>query len=195
MKTEHIPGELSVQELGDLIDLSPRRIQQLVNAGVLTRSRRGRYPAQENIRGIMQYYQRQGPDDLEVERAALLRVRRCKAELEVAELERRSIPFDEVETIFTQLLSMWATSQDGIAGRCAGQVAAESDPGKCRQILLDEQRAIRADAAAAVRKWAEANRPREGGTGTVSGEGAGSVGGSERDTAGGLSRTGEVPVE
>ena len=46
---------VSVQELGELLDLMPRRIQQLTDEHVLIRAGRGLYPAGLNVSRYMSY--------------------------------------------------------------------------------------------------------------------------------------------
>lgn len=152
--------DITAAELGALLKLSVRRVQELAQAGVLPREGRGRYPAGAAVQAYLRYLEhpaRRRPtrsgDQKRLE-VALLNERHRRLRLQNDEAERRLLRADKVEQVILAAVSLLANRLDGVAGRVASGDAVR------RQHLLAAHREIRsayaADLAAMV-EWLGAN--------------------------------------
>lgn len=118
MNIESRPNSWPVQTLCSLLDLTPRRVQQLTNEGVLFKVERGRYDLIKSVRGYISYLRdRAEKNASNSEDAALNRKRMADAQIAELDLELRRgerLPADQVEemmqrvatTVRTNLLSI-----------------------------------------------------------------------------------------
>ena len=130
------------------------------------------------------------PDGGETLAEAELRKARAAAdfaEARAAAAQGESMALVEVEEIFDRAVTMCAAQLDGLAGRLAATVAAESDPAVCRQVIFDETRRIRESFAAEFEARATVEES-EGVDGAAPGEDGGPVGGRAADSPPGQRR-------
>jgi phage terminase Nu1 subunit (DNA packaging protein) len=98
-----------VDAIAKLLNLTPRRIRQLVAEGIIPRVERGKYDLIRSVRGYVKYLQERAegrgvePSGLHEERMRLLTTQAEHKELEVAALYRSLLPFDEVVAAWEQL--------------------------------------------------------------------------------------------
>ncbi len=77
-----------VATIAKLLDLTPRRIRQLVDEGVIPREERGRYALVPAVRGYVQYLRERAVNaDVGQDELGQYRVRKLKAEAELAEMK------------------------------------------------------------------------------------------------------------
>lgn len=139
-----------VEAIGKLLNLTPRRIQQLVREGVIPRAERGKYDLIRTIRGYVKYLQERAEGrgvettDLHGERTRLLRAQANKTEFEVASLQRALLPFDEVVAAWESLVAAFRAKCLALPSRLAPQLAA-----------VNEIREIQNHIAAGVREALE----------------------------------------
>ena len=94
--------------LGRVINLSDRRIQQLVKEGVLSRHKKGRYPFLSNVKAYVQYLQSRADGggsvvDLEDARRRKLGAEARLAELELLKAEEQIISVDAQVSCFSMI--------------------------------------------------------------------------------------------
>lgn len=184
--------DITLAEWARLQEVLPQAVTTQVNAGLPATESQGKgKPRYVNSRAAIDWLiaravrKFEAPDDGETLVDAALRKARADAdlaEMKVAEAANAVIPLDAVEAMFEQALVLVATQLDGIAGRIAATVAAESDAAVCRQVIFDECRRVR-DAMAAQFEARAALEARSAGGEAAAAEDGGSVGGSVPDSA------------
>ncbi len=96
----------SVKTIAELLMLSERRVQQLVQEKVIPRARAGEYDLVGSVQGYIRYLQdriQTGDDpDLTRERALLTKVQRETAELELAAMRGEMHRSEDVMTVWTE---------------------------------------------------------------------------------------------
>lgn len=136
-----------------LLEVTPRRLNQLANEGRIPRPNNGRYPLVGTVQGYIRFLKSSrrygdGTDEIteegvsfRTERALLVRAQRIAAERENLEAERRLVPVEEVETemaaIFKALGNFLETLPD-ILEREAGLNPAQAE---ALQRSIDHERA------------------------------------------------------
>lgn len=95
--------------LSELLDLTPRRIRQLRDEGILKEYQKGYYRLKESLYGYIHYLRQQIGEsemaaDLSTERAKLTKARREKAELEVRLRKSELHEAKAIEYIMTNAL-------------------------------------------------------------------------------------------
>lgn len=102
-----------VAVISKLLDLSPRRVYQLANEGVIPRAEKGRYELVPAVRGYIRYLRDRaiGADALPDEAARASRARLIKAQAEAQEMENARVrgellPKDPVERAVTAVLGV-----------------------------------------------------------------------------------------
>jgi phage terminase Nu1 subunit (DNA packaging protein) len=131
------------------------------------------------------------PDGGESKEQAELRKSRADAdaaEIRVAESRGELVRFDLIEQLIDRVMTLCATQLDGLGGRMAGRLAAESDPAVIRWVLLEECRIIRS-AMAAEFEAASIVSPGGEGDSSSADEDSGPVGGSVPNPAARKRRT------
>jgi phage terminase Nu1 subunit (DNA packaging protein) len=104
MTTPTIKKEIGIQEVGELLRLSERRVQQLVNEGWITKSGRGRYCVSDVVHGHIDYLEDQKKnarqtatdDELRAERARKLRLENDRTEGILIESDAAMNVIDEI---------------------------------------------------------------------------------------------------
>lgn len=98
----------SVKAIADLLLLSERRVQQLVQEKVIPRARAGEYALTPSVQGYIRYLRdriQTGDDpDLTRERALLIKVQRETAELELAAMRGEMHKSEDVKTVWTECI-------------------------------------------------------------------------------------------
>lgn len=99
----------SVKTIADLLLLSERRVQQLVQEKVIPRARAGEYALFPSVQGYIRYLQERiqtGDDpDLTRERALLTKVQRETAELELAAMRGDVHKSEDVMMVWTESIT------------------------------------------------------------------------------------------
>lgn len=129
MESELKTGAITVEQAAKLLDLTPRRIQQLVKDGIVQRDSRGQYDLVALVRGYVGYLREQlgrGPDQNE-ERARLLSAKAELAEMEAAEKAGRLVDAEEMERAIFSAVRDIRQAFAALPDRVAAELAAESD--------------------------------------------------------------------
>lgn len=122
-----------VSVLAVMLGMTARRVQQLVNDGVLPKTLHGKYALTKCIHAYIAHLKSLSDGNVAAsERAKLLRAQREKAEIEIDALRRELIPAEEVRNhvgrCLTNARSILLAVQAGIAqryGKDAGEYARE----------------------------------------------------------------------
>lgn len=91
--------EVAVKELGDIIGISSRRVQQLVSEGVFVKAKRGIYPVAENVQAYIDYMIRSKQEELNSIDHEELRLKRAQADLAEHRLEVTTGRYVEAELV------------------------------------------------------------------------------------------------
>ena len=95
-----------------LLDLSERRVQQLVRDGVIPKAERGRYEFVGAVRGYVRYLRdlvlksETGGADYATERARLVKARADLAEMEAARMRGALLAAPEVTAAWTEIVAL-----------------------------------------------------------------------------------------
>ena len=137
-------------ELAGIMGLSPRRLQQLVADGVLEQIEPGRFIVGESVQRYITHVKGNGRSeeekklDLEKKRAEVKtkKARARREELITAELEGKMFRAEDVEAYTTDLVYGFKGSIMALPPRVAVDVAAESNPAMCGEIIKKEVRLL-----------------------------------------------------
>ena len=182
---------VSASQFADILGVAKQRISELIKQGLpTTPGERGKASAIDTALAIQWIRDRDRdkymtPDDGESEAEADLRKLRADADFaehRAALAANEVVPASAVDALLDRSMTMVAAQLDGMAGRVAAAVAAESDPAICRQIVFDEARRIRAALAAEFERAAPVAANVEGDQ-SAAAEDAGPVGGPVPRTA------------
>lgn len=185
-------SDISATEFAAIYEVSKQRVTEMIALGMPAGPAvdRGK-PRMVNTRAAIDWLiereaaKYRSADDGETREQAELRKARADAdfaEIKAAIAANEVVPLADAESLIERVIVMVAGQLDGIGGRVAATVAAETDAAVCRQIIFNECRQIRAamaaefEARAAVAQGADGDSP-------ASGEDAGPVGGPVPDSA------------
>lgn len=145
--------EVKQAELAAVLGLSGRRVAQLCEDGIISKSARGRYCLAKCVQAYIMYKTEEESEleDLEIERekrraeVELKRARAKKAKLETAEIEGNMHRSEDVAAMTTDLIYCIRSALLAMPGRVAVDVAAVSNPAEVTAILKKENYAIMTD--------------------------------------------------
>lgn len=137
---------VNTETLAQHLDVTPRRVQQLVKDRGMPCLGRGRF----DLLACLQWYARflkARKDEHESEalrqaRIRLLKERADRETLENAVRRGELLPASHVEQVFTQTLALAVSRLEGVAGRLANELVNIGNPAIIRDKLLNEHRAI-----------------------------------------------------
>ncbi|MGI9202655.1 MAG: hypothetical protein ACR2Q3_01525, partial [Woeseiaceae bacterium] len=137
--------QVDVEDLAYLVNLTPRRVQQLEVEGVIEKLEHGKYDLIECVRSIIDARLRSASGSVASEAEKTQRTRLTKAKADIAELNRRELAGDLVRVDvqrrnLDQLAREVRSNLETIPDRNAGILAGETDKGKTHQILANEIR-------------------------------------------------------
>lgn len=133
-----------IAELADILNLSERRIYQLVEEKLIPKESKGRYELKTVIQSYIKYLQQlassKGSSSEQKEsKSRLLKAQADKAELELEALKGKYIETTEVEFEWSNLLLAFRSKMLNMPSKLASLLAgAGSDFAKLEQILEDE---------------------------------------------------------
>ena len=129
-----------VSTIAKLFNLTERRVQQLASEGVIPKPERGKYDLVASVRGYIAYLQDRafGKEvvhvDAHQERARLLKAQADKTELEFKTMQSQVIAADQVELLWSGLVSAFRARMLALPTRCAHSVLTLKNlPGKTYQ--------------------------------------------------------------
>jgi len=133
------------RELAEHLDLSTKRISELIRDGILP-SKMGRSPLNIDVcriayisylRKLGGYNKRSGGGDIAEEKTRLTKVQADKAELEVNQLEGKLIPAQLVQDTWTDFVANVRAKLLGLPSRIAHQVIALETYPEAEQLIKE----------------------------------------------------------
>jgi hypothetical protein len=117
-----VPSHLTAQDVSLLAEITPRRVYQLTNEGVLKRDSTGEYPFIPTAKALIEYYRakNEGSDN-----NRYLTARAELMEAKVEEAKKRFLRRDEVLFGVNRIYSIVAAEVDKMPEEIAGQIAAK----------------------------------------------------------------------
>ena len=135
---------ISVDVLARLFELSPRRIQQLADDGIIPRVERGRYELVGAVRGYVKHLREKafggdlGPDTYGTQRARLTKARADMAEMERQQLAAELIPADDVEAAWSAVTLALRARLLSIPTKAVPRLLAAKDAVQISEVLRDQ---------------------------------------------------------
>lgn len=139
------PPLYPVDAIAKLLNLTPRRIQQLAREEIIPRPEKGKYDLIRTVRGYVKYLQdraegRIEPRQLDDERTRLVKAQAERQELEIAALQRSLLPFDEVVAAWEQLVAAFRARCLALPSKLAPRLAVIHERRKVQDALTTEIR-------------------------------------------------------
>ncbi len=146
---------VAIGALGRVINLSDRRIQQLVKEGVLERHEKGRYPFLSNVRAYVIYLQARADGggtviDLEDARKRKLGAEARLAELELQKVEEQIISIDSHAEVIGKIGDLVKGRLTAIPSKTAPALALEHKQVVCKEIVEHEIRECLSELARVI---------------------------------------------
>lgn len=116
---------VNVMTLARLFNLTDRRVQQLAKDGVIPKADKGKYDLIACTKSYIKYLQDRAtgrdiePQDTHLERARLLKAQADKTELEVKAMKQELIAADQVELLWSGLVSAFRSKMLALPVRTA----------------------------------------------------------------------------
>ena len=138
--------KVSVQVIARLLMISERRVQQLVNEGIIPRSESRRYSLEDSVQAYILYLQGknvgkgledEGAIDFHVEKARLTKIQADKAQLELDEMAGELVKAEDIEKELYSKITDCKNRLLGIPSKAAPIVAAETSAGSCQKIISE----------------------------------------------------------
>ena len=141
--------------LSRVLNLSERRIQQMVKEGILIKEERGRYPFFSNIKTYVMYLQSRVDGggkvlDLDDARKRKLHAETMLVELELADAQENTISISDHGEVVGGLGDIIRGRLLVLPSKLAPALALETKQGLCKQIIEDEIRSTLAEIARIV---------------------------------------------
>lgn len=133
----------AVATIAQLLNISPRRVQQLAREGVIPRAENGRYALVASVQGYVKYLQersvsRDADEETLHERRRLVKMQADKLEFEIGRLTSELVPTGEVGRAWARLAAAFRARMLALPSRLAAELAAEPDPNVVKARLEDE---------------------------------------------------------
>ena len=138
--------------IAKLLDLTPRRVQQLVDEGVFPRAKRGHYELVPVVRGYVRHLrERAAAHEMSGEygahRARLTKARADMAELERAQIIASLVPADEVEAAWETVTAAMRSRLLAVASNVAPRLMTVKGVAEAQDVLRAEIHAALGDLA------------------------------------------------
>ncbi|MFC3802818.1 hypothetical protein [Cohnella sp. GCM10012308] len=118
-------------QLADLLGLTPRRVQQLAEEGIVVKSGRGKYVAAESVQNYIRLQAEGAAGKSEVdyfdERALHERAKRRKTELELAVMEGELHRSDDVKLVMNDMIAAFRSRILAMPSKLAPQLLAKDE--------------------------------------------------------------------
>lgn len=137
------PAHLSISPriVASLLDLTERRLQQLVAQGWIPRPERGQYNLRESIRGYVKFLRHQSRDNTRgTETARLARAQAVKVEMENFRRMGELAVWGQIDDLLRGLVNEVRSAHEGFPGRLSSELAAITEP---QQVYLRLQTELR----------------------------------------------------
>ncbi len=137
-----------------LLDLSERRVQQLVREGVIPKAERGRYELVGAVRGYVRYLRdlvlkgEVGAADYGTERARLVKARADLAEMEAARMRGALLAAPEVAAAWTEVVTLMRARLLTLPDKLAPLIHETTSIAEARGVLKTAVHEVLAEIAA-----------------------------------------------
>lgn len=130
---------VTTKELSEILDLSPRRIQQLAKENALVRASRGKYDLPSSIQAYIEYTNEPNPDELDKteEETLWTRARRRKAELELNIMQGEVHKSEDVEKVMNDMLGSFRAQLLVLPGKLAPLLIMQNEVEVIKSIIKD----------------------------------------------------------
>lgn len=134
---------VNLKTLSDMLDLTPQRIAQLVNDGVIPRTGRGRYELVPAVKAYVQFLRKRpsggdaGDDDYSTQRTRLTKAKADMAEMEKEQMANNLIPANDVSDAWELMVSNMRAKLLSIPTKTATSVFAADDIIDAKRILKE----------------------------------------------------------
>ena len=139
------PSTFPLDTMCKLLDLTPQRVNQLVNMGVIPRKERGRYELVPVVRSYVKYLREraikgdvQGGDDYAAHRARLTKAKADMAEMEREQMAARLLPAIDVEKAWCDVVANMRTKMLAIPTNAAADTQSASNLAEAKQVLKEK---------------------------------------------------------
>lgn len=140
------PSTFPLDTMCKLLDLTPQRVNQLVNMGVIPRKERGRYELVPVVRSYVKYLRERaikgdvqsGGDDYATHRARLTKAKADMAEMEREQMAARLLPACDVEKAWCDVVANMRTKMLAIPTNAAADTQAASNLAEAKQVLKEK---------------------------------------------------------
>ena len=132
-----------LETISKLLDLTPRRVNQLTKDGVLPKVDRGRYALVPVVRSYIRYLRERsvntdvGADDYAAHRARLTKARADMAEMEREQMANNLIPSDDVADAWEVMAGNMRSRLLAIPSKTAATIFSADDVVDAKKILKD----------------------------------------------------------
>jgi len=130
--------------IAKLLDLTPRRVQQLSAEGVIPKAERGRYELVPAVQGYVKYLKERSiradtsGDDYNAHRTRLTKAKADMAEMEKAQIEEQLIPANDVEKVWVEVSQNMRQKLLTLPQRAAPEVFAAEKLVEVKSILKEQ---------------------------------------------------------
>lgn len=124
--------------------LTPRRVQQLVDQGVIPKVKHGKFDAVAAIQGYVRFLQERtnghsaSPADYHAEKSRLTKAQADLAELELAKARGEVAPLEDVERAWSRTFAVLRTNVMNVPQRVATQLLGETSEQRFKAVLRAE---------------------------------------------------------
>ena len=138
------PKTYSTATIAKLLDLSTRRVQQLVTEGVIPRAERGRYALAPTVQGYIGFLRERavnadvGAADIGGHRSRKVKEEADQLEMKNAQMRGELLPRDEVHVAVTSTLALVRSKILALANKLAPVMAPEMTLAEAREIIKGE---------------------------------------------------------
>lgn len=131
----------SIESIAKLLDLTPRRVQQLVKEGVIPKPvTRGQYDIIPSVVAYIRHLRaiaNGDGGDLITEKTRLARAQALKTEVEVARLQGQLVPVDAVESAWAAMVTAARAKLLTLPVRASGLTVSLSCEAEIERLLTD----------------------------------------------------------
>lgn len=131
MADQEVPGQLPVDVIARVLDLTPRRVQQLVDEGWIPKAKHGQYPLVPSVRGYLRYLK--SGRTLKEERLRITQLKREALEMRLAKMHRQAVSVAVVRKALANLekrLRAGVSTEDelrSILDRAKGEIGLDPE--------------------------------------------------------------------
>lgn len=121
------------EELGKIIELSARRVNQLAKEGIIQKDQSGKFDLRKAVPLYMKYIDKN--DTLKREKTMHEKIKREKASLELKLMKNELHKSEDVEAVMTDMLSRCRAKLLGIPSKVAPFVIGYNEIGKIQAVI------------------------------------------------------------